>query len=158
MEFNATFFVSAISFIVFILIMNAVLYRPILDIIQKREDYINKNQADANEHNQNSNSLIEDKNQKIDEANKKSRDIVTTKSEAVKEEKSKVINGAKAETSAYVDSEKENLANQKHEIYYRLKGNISDLANQITTKLVGEGIVFEPLKDKEVDEVIRKHA
>lgn len=158
MDFNATFLISTVSFILFVIIMNLLLYRPILGIMQAREDYINKNQDDANEHDKNSDALIEDKNQQINEANKKSRNIVATKSDAVKEEKSKIINNAKAETSSYVNSEKENLANQKNEIYYRLKGNISDLANNITTKLVGEGVVFEPLKDHEVDEVIRKHA
>ncbi len=158
MDFNATFIVSAVSFIIFVIIMNSVLYRPILGIMKDREEYINKNKDEADEHNNNSNALIDDKNQQIGEAHRKSRDIVAAKSESVKHEKSRVLNDAKSEMGSYVNSEKENLANQKNEIYYRLKGNIADLANNITTKLVGEGIDFEPLKDNEVDEVIRKHA
>ena len=42
-EFNATFIVSMISFVIFIFIMNMIFYKPILNIIKKREDYINNN-------------------------------------------------------------------------------------------------------------------
>jgi predicted PurR-regulated permease PerM len=42
-EFNATFLVAMFSFVLFILIMNAIFYRPILNIIRKREDYIASN-------------------------------------------------------------------------------------------------------------------
>ena len=48
MEINATILVSAISFIVFIFIMNKILYKPVLEIIEKRQNYIyaNKNESD----------------------------------------------------------------------------------------------------------------
>ena len=37
MEFNATFLIAMLSFVVFIMIMNAIFYNPILSIIRKRE-------------------------------------------------------------------------------------------------------------------------
>ena len=46
-EFNATFIVAMLSFVVFIFIMNAIFYNPILSIIRKREDYIESNYKDA---------------------------------------------------------------------------------------------------------------
>ena len=46
MEFNATFLIAMLSFVVFIMIMNAIFYNPIC-IIRKREDYINSNYEDA---------------------------------------------------------------------------------------------------------------
>ena len=45
-EFNATLIVAMISFVVFMFIMNAIFYRPILNIIKKRDDYINSNYED----------------------------------------------------------------------------------------------------------------
>ena len=46
-EFNATFLVAMISFVVFIIIMNAILYKPILSIIEERQAYIDKNNNDT---------------------------------------------------------------------------------------------------------------
>ena len=48
-EFNATFLIAMLSFVVFILIMNAIFYQPILNIIRKRDDYIDSNYADSKE-------------------------------------------------------------------------------------------------------------
>ena len=45
-EFNATLIVAILSFVVFMVIMNAIFYRPILNIIRKREDYIDTNYKD----------------------------------------------------------------------------------------------------------------
>ena len=46
-EFNATFIIAMLSFVIFILIMNAVFYQPVLNIIRKREDYIQSNYEDS---------------------------------------------------------------------------------------------------------------
>ncbi|MBR1461125.1 hypothetical protein IJ596_05785, partial [bacterium] len=48
-EFNATLIVAMISFVVFMLVMNAVFYRPILEIIRKRDDLVNQNYKEAKE-------------------------------------------------------------------------------------------------------------
>ena len=47
MEFNATFLISAISFVVFTFIMNAIFYKPLTEIIEEREKFINKTLDDA---------------------------------------------------------------------------------------------------------------
>lgn len=158
MEINATILVSTLSFLLFIFIMNAILYKPVMKIMEERQNYIDGNKNEANLHEKHSKDLLEEKEKKISDAHKKSRDIVAMKTDAIKEEKNKAINTTKSEMSNFVDSQKNDLANQKNEIYYRLKGNVADLANNITTKLVGDGIAFEPLKENEIDEVIRKHA
>ena len=43
MEFNATFIFSLISFLVFMWIMNIILYKPIADIVAKRQKYLEDN-------------------------------------------------------------------------------------------------------------------
>ena len=89
MEFNATLLVSAVSFIIFVIIMNQILYKPVLAIMQKRQEYINNNRLAADEHGKHANALLEEKDKKIGEAHRKSRDIVAAKTEAIKNEKSK---------------------------------------------------------------------
>ena len=46
-EFNATFIVSIVSFVVFIFIMNLIFYKPVLSVIKKREEYIIDNNNEA---------------------------------------------------------------------------------------------------------------
>ncbi len=158
MEINATILVSAISFIVFIFIMNKILYQPVLDIMEKRRNYIDSNKNDAQQHKQQAEALISDKNSKIAEAQRKSRDIVAAKSDALKEEKTKVLNDAKDGAAKYFSEEKQHLVQQKETAAANMRFDVADIANRLTTKLMGEGIAFEPLTEQEVDEVMKKNA
>ena len=97
MEINGTIIVSAISFIVFIFIMNSLLYAPILKIVQQRNEYINANKDAAESNKNKADGFLTDKNKKISEHHKKSRDIVAAKVETLKAEKSKLLGRTKSE-------------------------------------------------------------
>ena len=58
MEFNATFLATIISFIIFVFLMNKILYTPILNIIEERKNYIDGNYKSAKEDNEQT-SLID---------------------------------------------------------------------------------------------------
>ena len=47
MEFNATFLATIVSFIVFVILMNKILYAPILNIIEERENLVETNYRSA---------------------------------------------------------------------------------------------------------------
>ncbi len=157
MEINATIFVTTISFIIFIFIMNAILYKPVMQIMEKRQKYIddNKNNADANRNK--AKALLEDKDNKIADAQRKSRDIVAAKADAVKQERAKVVSDAKQNAENYFSEQKQSLLQQKEESSKQMRFDVADLANRLTTKLMGEGISFDPVNENEVDEVMRKN-
>ncbi|HIU92240.1 MAG TPA: ATP synthase F0 subunit B [Candidatus Limenecus avicola] len=158
MEINATILVSAISFIVFIFIMNKILYKPVLEIMEKRQNYIDANKNEADEHHKKAQQLLVDKDARVAEAQRTSRDIVASKADAIKEEKSKVLNDTKNSVTSYFSEQKQNLAHQKDEAAANMKHDVADLANRLTTKLMGEGIAFEPVGEQEVEEVMKKNA
>ena len=158
MEINATILVSAISFIVFIFIMNKILYKPVLEIMEKRQNYIDANKNEADEHHKKAQQLLVDKDARVAEAQRTSRDIVASKADAIKEEKSKVLNDTKDSVTSYFSEQKQNLAHQKDEAAANMKHDVADLANRHTTKLMGEGIAFEPVGEQEVEEVMKKNA
>lgn len=158
MEINATILVSAISFIVFIFIMNKILYKPVLEIMEKRQNYIDANKNETDEHHKKAQQLLVDKDARVAEAQRTSRDIVASKADAIKEEKSKVLNDTKNSVTSYFSEQKQNLAHQKDEAAANMKHDVADLANRLTTKLMGEGIAFEPVGEQEVEEVMKKNA
>ena len=157
MEINATILVSAISFIVFIFIMNKILYKPVLDIMEKRQNYIDSNKNEAEMHHKKAQDMLADKDAKIADAQRKSRDIVASKADALKEEKSKVLKDTKDRVSNYFSEQKQNLAHQKEEAAANMKYDVADLANRLTTKLMGEGVAFDPVAEQEVEEVMKKN-
>ena len=58
MEFNATFFVTAISFIVFTFIMNKIFYTPLTKVIDEREEFINNAVTEAKDNTNQAENLL----------------------------------------------------------------------------------------------------
>ena len=138
--------------------MNKILYKPVLEIMEKRQNYIDANKNEADEHHKKAQQLLVDKDARVAEAQRTSRDIVASKADAIKEEKSKVLNDTKNSVTSYFSEQKQNLAHQKDEAAANMKHDVADLANRLTTKLMGEGIAFEPVGEQEVEEVMKKNA
>lgn len=157
MEINATILVSTISFIIFIFIMNAILYKPVMQIMEKRQKYIDDNKNAANDKRNKAKLLVEDRDNKVIEAQRKSRDIVASKADAVKQESAKVVLDAKQNAEKYFSEQKQSLIDQKQEISKQMSFDVADLANKLTTKLMGVGVSFDPVNEAQVDEVIKKN-
>lgn len=104
MEFNATFIVAFISFIVFMIIMNRILYRPILNIVTEREDYVNANLDEANKNSVKKDSLIKEKTDKIDKANNDAKNIISAKISKVNAKRDEITTNAKKEAQKNIDN------------------------------------------------------
>ena len=77
MEFNATFFVTAISFILFTIIMNKIFYAPLTKVIDERESFIRNAMNDAKDSETQAGILLKNKEEKLNAAGEKSRKIIT---------------------------------------------------------------------------------
>lgn len=65
MEFNATFLVTIISFIMFVFLMNKILYAPILNIMEERKNFVDGNYNSANENDAKSEELTHQKEEQL---------------------------------------------------------------------------------------------
>ena len=73
MEFNGTFFATIITFIVFVFLMNKVLYAPILSIMEKRKNFMDSNYKQAEDNNIKFEQLSSEKDEKLLEAKNDAR-------------------------------------------------------------------------------------
>lgn len=81
MEFNATFFVTAISFIVFTFIMNKIFYAPLTKVIDEREEFINNAVTEAKDNTNQAENLLKNKEETLNATVEKTRKIITSAAE-----------------------------------------------------------------------------
>ena len=65
MEFNATFLATIISFIVFVLLMNKILYAPILNIMEQRKAFVDGNYKTVEKNEAKIKKLVQKKEEKL---------------------------------------------------------------------------------------------
>ena len=154
-EFNATFLVAMISFVVFIIIMNAILYKPILSIIEERQAYIDKNNNDAIDSKNKIQNILDDKEKRLNEASAKSKKIISERVQKENENLTAITEKTKAESLADISSAKDELLNESIQTTEVLKTNIKDLAEKISEKILGENFAIENFDNEIIDKVLK---
>ena len=79
MEFNATFIVSAISFIIFVVLMNIILYAPLQKVVEERKKTVDNNYNEANANSEKSTALLKDRADKILKAGQDAKSVINAK-------------------------------------------------------------------------------
>jgi len=137
-EFNATLLVAMISFVVFMFIMNAIFYRPILNIIRKRDNLVEQNYKHAKEMTYLAQKNNDEYQTKLNDAKEQSNKEIIEELELAKSVSAEKIHKAKEQTKIQIENNKETLNAQKAELYNRLNSDITeDISSEILKKVMG---------------------
>lgn len=140
-EFNATFLTALLSFALFIIIMNAIFYKPVLSIIRKRENYINSNYDKAQDFTQKTRENENIRCEKIEQTQRKCRKEIQNIVNLAHEEANKKTQEAREKSKAEILSGKDKLTRQEKELEETVNNTVvNDLASSITSKISGAEI------------------
>lgn len=140
-EFNATFLVAMLSFVVFIMIMNAIFYRPILNIMRKRDEYINSNYDEAKELSEQAEKLDIKKAETIQQIQNECRTEIKNVVENAQGLASKNVQDARTEVKNEIQLKKDSLVRESEALEGVLKSSVvTDLASSITSKFMSKDL------------------
>lgn len=140
MEFNATFLVSIISFLVFMYIMNAIFYEPLTKVIDEREGIVHDNYEHSRKARIQAEEIAKDKENRLIETAKLSRQILTDKTNEANENYKNKVTNAKTKSNEKVNLLKEELAHSEADAKNILDSQVDDLAQTIVNKVLQGGI------------------
>lgn len=138
MEFNATFLVSIINFIVFTIIMNAIFYKPLQKVVLEREKFIEDTNEEAKTHKKKSEAILKDKERKLEKTKQDAKKIILEKSDEAKTQKANLAAEAHQKANSQVESAKTDLQKSKDEAQATLTDETKNIAQQIAAKILGQ--------------------
>lgn len=136
MEFNATFLISAISFILFTLLMNKIFYKPLGKIMNERENFINDNLNDAKISNDKAEFLLKDKDEKLAKSLIEARAIISKELDATNKQSAQITTQAKQKAKDEVDLAKQNLSCEVEGFEDELNSKINELSEFLKNKII----------------------
>lgn len=140
-EFNATFLVAMLSFVVFIIIMNAIFYRPILNIMRKRDEYINSNYDEAKKLSEQAEKLDIKKTETIQQTQNECRTEIKNVVENAQGLASKNVQDARTEVKNEIQLKKDSLVRESEALEGVLESSVvTDLASSITSKFMSKDL------------------
>lgn len=140
MEFNATFLVSIISFLVFMYIMNAIFYEPLTKIIDERDGIVHDNYEHSRASRHKAEKLLKDKENRLTETAKQSRQIMVDKTNEANSDYKAKVDAAKAKSNVQVDELKAELSRSENEAKEVLNSHVENLAQIIVNKVLQGGV------------------
>lgn len=134
-EFNATFIIAILSFTVFIMIMNAIFYNPILGMIRKRDNYISSNYEDSKRFAASAQEYKITHAAKIEQVQDRCRHQFRIEVEEARNQSAKKINVAKENHKMLIQEKKYQLAQDAEELKNTVKATVlRDLASAVAMK------------------------
>jgi F-type H+-transporting ATPase subunit b len=139
-QLNFTLFIQLANFLILLLILNAILYKPILAKIRERDARIQGDRDKAAHLEQ----KVTDQEKRHQEELAKARQIASEEKKNLMAEAKKkevdILSGARAESTKIVDDMKASIRDQAEQARKTLKAEMAPLANSITEKLLGRSI------------------
>ncbi|MBP7212455.1 ATP synthase F0 subunit B [bacterium] len=154
--FNATFIVAGISFVIFTIIMNFIFYKPIADIVKKRQEFIDTTNEEAKLNREKSDAILKEKEQKIGTSKSDAKKIIAETSDNSKQEKANLAKNAQSKAISEINSAKDSLNNDKNNAQIALADSVVDLANNISSKLLGENVQASDADKELINNILRE--
>lgn len=136
MEFNATFLVSAISFVVFTILMNMIFYKPLQRIVEKRQRFLDYNYYLAKSNADKSEALLKDRDDKLNGAFASAKNLINEKSDEANAQKDEQTAKARKESQKHLDKNRLYFKNATNSANEELKGQVVTLAQAISDKFL----------------------
>lgn len=156
MEFNATFLVAFFSFIVFTVIMNLILYKPINDIVMKRKQLVDANYEEAHENSDKAVSILLDKEKQIKKATNDAREIISEKTSDATAKKEEMTLDAKNEAQKNIDAYNLYYKNATKDAKEFLKVEVVNLAQAISDKFLNpEEKISNDITDEDIETIMQ---
>lgn len=154
MEFNATFLVTIISFLVFVFLMNKILYTPVLNIMEERKSFVDGNYKAAEDNDAKTAGLEETREEKLTGAKVEARGRYNETLDGFKAQRAEVVAGAQSSAKEELERSKAELENLSNDVKQGLKGSMTDLANDIVEKVIGYRSEVMGFDDEAVNRVL----
>jgi F-type H+-transporting ATPase subunit b len=136
LEINFSFWVMAINFFVLLIIMNFILFKPLLQIFKERENAVKGSLDAAKEMNTRREETIAGLNRELTETRSKAKETFETlRAEGLQRQK-EVLMSAEAEAVAMLDKARSDILTEVERARKTLRTEIDKFSDEIVRKLV----------------------
>ena len=154
MNFNGTFFATIITFIVFVFVMNKILYAPILGIMEARKKFIDENYQNARQNDNKSDELNAERETQLDGARNDARKKYLESIAEFKKGRDDKISAVQSDIKEKLQTSGDELLQLSNEVKNELKSSMTNLAGDIVEKVLGYRSEVEGFDDETVNSVL----
>ncbi len=140
LEFDGTFIFATLSFIIFMLIMNVILYRPITKIMEERQKFYDKNKNTVVESKKKAEEILKASEAEILGAKLEASEILQGTQDKIKTKKEAAIKEKRNEIKEKLSLNEAKMTEEKAKVKDELQGEIGEYVSLAVSKILDEGV------------------
>lgn len=149
------FAAQLVNFLLVLLVLWKFAYKPIMKMLEEREQKIAKSVADAEAIEQRMKEFTAEREAMMNAARKEAQDIIVTAMTQSDERKAEMIDAAKREVERVIAKGKQQLIQDKEAMLHEVRKDMVDIAVKAAARIIHEGL--DPKKSQSLaEEVVRK--
>lgn len=140
-DFDATLPLMALQFLLLVVVLNAVFYKPLGKAIDDRDEFIRKNLLEAQERLAKTKNLTKQYEQELGETRRKAQAAIAAAQADAQKIAAQKMAQAQSEAQAQREQAQTEIEKQKAEAFSSLEQQVDSLSRQILEKLLGADLV-----------------
>ncbi len=153
MQIDGTFIFVVISFLIFLLIIKAILFNPITKVIDERNSFYAKNSKMEAESKEKSRILLDEKEKALKSSRIEASNIIKKTTQEAKEQSALKIKQAKQEATMLLDKNKTQLDELSKNAKNEAKKEINLIVQSMVSRVLGEQVSID-LKDDKINQYL----
>lgn len=149
---------TVITFIILVLILKKVAWKPILTALDKRENDIKESLAQAEKAKDEARKILEENQSNLAKAEEESKKIIEQSRAYAESLKEQMIKDSKDQAKKIVDEASSEIQRKKDATFEELKGQIAEIAVNAAEKIIRDSLDAQKSKqviDKYLNEVAK---
>lgn len=144
---NATIILTMLNFILLVILMRAILFKPLLRYLDERAKRIAESIRQAEENKKRADEMVLDRDSIIQEARLKASEIVEKSKALASDESREIIRDARVQAQAIIDSTREALLSESEKIKYDLRRDVSTMVVRLSEQVLAREVREDDQKD-----------
>ncbi|HHW43871.1 F0F1 ATP synthase subunit B [Desulfofundulus thermobenzoicus] len=140
---NYTLLAQIINFIVLLIFLRLVVYKPLVNLLEQRQQYIASNVSAAEEERRQAEALRQQYTAEMQKAREEAQAIIQNATKAGEEKAQQILDAAKAEAQRIKESALEEIAREKEKAVAELRNQVADLSVLVAGKIINQTITPE---------------
>lgn len=132
--------IQAVIFIAAIFILHSLLFKPLLGLVEKRDELTTGKKMEAEELREKAENLIEEYKQKIQQAREQAMEERNKIRREAQQAADKMITEAREESQARLDEAKARLGRETEDIKAKIKPDIEALAREMASRILDKEV------------------
>lgn len=151
---------TILTFLVLLFMLRKFAWKPLLSMLEKREEMIRKSLDDAEQAKLELEQLSQESQEIVDKARTEAQNIVSDGKSTAEKVKEDILRTARDKADMIVEDAKKQIKSEKDKAIGEIKSEVVDLSLQIANKLIGKNITKsdnQTLIEKSLKEINLKH-